>query len=62
MVRVFDAILGNVTDERFADTIHDLGHASRIEYLTVKPEDVARRRFRLVTDRGTECAIALNRD
>lgn len=61
MVHMFDTILGNVLDERFADSIHDLSHAGKIEYLTIKPEEVARRRFRLMTDKGTDCAIALDR-
>lgn len=55
-------ILGFVSDEAFADAIHDLGHTGRIEYLSIAPEEVARRRFRLDTDKGTNCAIALPRD
>ncbi len=55
-------IVGFVSDEAFADTIHELGHAGRIEYLSIPPEEVSRRRFRLDTDKGTNCAIALSRD
>lgn len=61
MVRMLDSILGNASDGPLADALHDLSHAGKVEYLTIEPGDVARRRFRLVTDKGTDCAIALER-
>ena len=61
MLRVFDTILGNASDEPLAEILHKLDHTGKVEYLTIKPEEVARRRFRLVTDKGTDCAIALPR-
>ena len=61
MVRVFDTILGNASDEPLAEALHELGHVGKVQYLTIKPEEVARRRFRLVTDKGIDCAIALPR-
>ena len=62
MVRMFESVLGNVIDERFSGKLHDLDHADRVEYLTIKPDEVARRRLRMKTDKGTECAIALSRN
>jgi urease accessory protein len=59
--RIFDTIVGHAGDEPYATAIHELGHAGKVEYLAIKPEEVARRRFRLVTDKGTDCAIALGR-
>ncbi len=62
MVQVFDRILGYASQDPFAEALHDLGHFGRIEVVTISPEDVARRRFRLKTDKGTDCAIMLGRD
>lgn len=57
-----DTILGYASQPPFDAALHDLDHAGRVEYLTVAPDDVARRRIRLSTDKGTDCAIALGRD
>ena len=56
-----ESIVGTVTDAPIADRLHDLGHAGRIEYLTLSPEDTQRHRLRATTDAGTECAVVLGR-
>lgn len=62
MAEILDRILGFASDAPFADAIHDLGHHDRIEYVEISPDEVSRRRFRLQTDKGTDCAIVLARD
>ena len=61
-MQVFDSILGFASESPFDEALHDLGHADRVEYLTISPDDTARRRMRITTDKGTDCAIALSRD
>lgn len=60
-VRVTE-ILGFASDPALAERLHLLGHAGRVEHLTLAQEDVHRRRLRAQTDRGTDCLIALPRD
>lgn len=55
-------IVGDATDSEIARALHDLGHRNAVEYLILDENDMARRRLRTHTDRGTECAIALPRD
>lgn len=55
-------ILGSASDPGFREKLHDLGHADRIEYLVLAPQDTARRRLRATTDKGTDCAVALPRE
>ncbi len=54
-------IVGAATDAHIADRLHDLGHADRVEYLTLSQEDTHRHRLRATTDAGTECAVVLGR-
>ena len=54
-------ILGGSDDAVFADRLHDLSHEGRIETITLGRDDLARRRIRIATDAGTDCAIALDR-
>lgn len=61
-MELLDTILGFASDAPFDAALHDLGHAGRVEYLTVAPDDVARKRLRLRTDKGTDCAVALARE
>jgi urease accessory protein len=61
MAEVLDSILGYASDSSLGDALHDHGHRDRVEYLDISPDNVARRRFRLTTDKGTDCAIALPR-
>lgn len=62
MTEVLEQIIGFASDASISEALHDLGHQNRLEYLTISPDDVARRRFRLTTDCGTDCAIMLSRD
>jgi urease accessory protein len=56
-----EAVLGLATEVDIADALHHLEHHGRVEYLTVSEADTQRHRLRVLTDRGTECAIALPR-
>jgi urease accessory protein len=54
-------VLGNAAEPDVAQRLHDLAHHGAVEYITLRAEDVARRRLRVHTDRGSEAAIALSR-
>jgi urease accessory protein len=55
-------IVGTSTDPVYAALLHELEHENGIELLFVPPSDSGRKRFRLSTDRGTDCAVSLDRD
>lgn len=55
-------ILGSASDAATAGRLHGLEHAGKVEYLTLSQGDVERRRLRVSTDKGTDCAIALARE
>lgn len=55
-------IIGHEADAAFQVRLHDLEHHDSIELLFVPPDEAGRKRFRLVTDRGTDCAVSLDRD
>jgi urease accessory protein len=55
-------IIGAVTDARLHEKLHRLEHDGRVEYIILGPDDMLRRRLRVTTDRGSECAIALARE
>ena len=55
-------IVGHETDPAFHVRLHELEHHDSIELLFVLPDEAGRKRFRLVTDRGTDCAVSLDRD
>ncbi len=55
-------IVGHQTDASFRARLHDLEHHGGIELLFVPPDEARRKRFRLATDRGTDCAVSLDRD
>ncbi|WP_428031923.1 urease accessory protein UreE [Ancylobacter sp.] len=55
-------VLGNRLDEDFADPLHHLEHHGEVEWLLLPAAELARRRFRAVTSRGAEVAVALPRD
>lgn len=61
MLRI-ESILGNVSDASLADAVHRLAHDGAVEYLYVEQSDISRKRLRLGTDRGTDCAISLPRN
>lgn len=56
-----DTIIGLASEPRIAEALHDLEHRNAVEYLTLSPADTQRHRLRALTDRGTECAIAIAR-
>jgi urease accessory protein len=56
-----DRIIGHASDRRIADALHHVDHHGGLEYLALSESDTQRHRLRAVTDRGTECAIALPR-
>jgi len=55
-------ILGNASGGEMAEKIHRLSHAGNLEKIELSAADTARKRLRVTTDKGTDCAIALNRD
>ncbi|NPU64200.1 urease accessory protein UreE [Bradyrhizobium sp. 83012] len=55
-------IIGRADDKAYARQLHTLEHHGGIELLFVPPADAGRKRFRLTTDRGTDCAVSLDRD
>ena len=54
-------IIGNATEPAIAERLHALDHDGRVEAIALDDADTARRRIRVATDKGTECAIALAR-
>ena len=57
-----DRVIGWLSDPAIAAQVHDLDHHGQVEHIDLEPADAARRRRRVVTDRGTEVAIALDRE
>lgn len=55
-------LIGRSDDAAYAGRLHHVEHHGGIELLFVPPADVGRKRFRLMTDRGTDCAVSLDRD
>ncbi|KPY52441.1 hypothetical protein ALO46_102856 [Pseudomonas syringae pv. solidagae] len=58
---ILDRILGQASDPALADRLHDLSHAGQVETLSLSGSDIQRHRLRLASDRGTDCAIRLER-
>ncbi len=54
-------ILGLAHEDSLAQPLHALAHRQAVETIRLSSADMHRRRLRAVTDRGTECAIALPR-
>ncbi len=54
-------IVGNRRDRGLAGALHALEHGGGIETIVLGRHDMRRHRLRTVTDRGTDCAIALPR-
>ena len=61
MLRVH-GILGRADDPEVHAALHRLEHRDGIEYLFVPAHEAGRKRFRLTTDRGTDCAVSIDRD
>ena len=55
-------MFGCESDVALHERLHELEHADAIEYVFISDAELGRRRFRLTTDRGTDCAISLDRD
>jgi urease accessory protein len=58
---VLSEIVGRADDPGISSRLHELGHSGKVEYVTLSGEDALRHRLRVVTDRGTECAVLLGR-
>ena len=58
---LIEKLVGFASDPEFAEKIHVLSHSDQVEYLVIAPDETSRRRMRLVSDKGTDCAIALDR-
>lgn len=56
------AVLGHAGDSDWHDRLHAMEHQGRVEVLSIAAADAARKRMRLRSDRGRDCAIALPRD
>jgi urease accessory protein len=54
-------VLGNATDPEIAHRLHHLAHEGQVQYISLSKQDISRHRLRVVTDGGTEVAIALAR-
>lgn len=59
---IVDQIIGNASDADIAERLHALSHRGAVEYVDLNKADIARRRQRVTTDKGTVCGIALGRD
>ena len=55
------AILACASAPSVHERLHALEHVGGVEYVSLSPRDMARRRLRVTTDKGTGCAIALPR-
>lgn len=56
------SVLGHAGDSRWHDRLHAMEHRGQVEVLAIPESDAARRRMRVMSDRGRDCAIALSRD
>lgn len=58
---ILDRIVGQASDPALAERLHDLSHTGQVETLSLSAGDIQRHRLRLTSDRGTDCAIRLER-
>lgn len=56
-----ERVIGWMSDPAVGDAVHQLAHRGLVEHVDLAPGDEARRRLRVVTDRGSELGIALDR-
>jgi len=54
-------VVGYATDPRLHARLHALEHADKVELLFMAEADAGRRRVRLTTDKGTDCAVSVDR-
>ncbi len=57
-----ERVLGSRVDPSLSDRLHHLEHHGRVDILTLPSAELARRRFRAMSEAGQEVAIALPRD
>ncbi len=55
-------IIGSSADEETHEKLHHLEHRGSLEYIFIAASDAGRKRFRAKTDRGTVCAVSLDRE
>lgn len=60
MLRVTN-LLGEASEPEVGERLHSLSHAGKVEYVILSRGDMSRHRLRAITDKGTDCAIALPR-
>ncbi len=61
-MRLIERVLGSRSDEALAERLHRLDHCGALDHLVIKTSEIERRRFRTLTERGEEIAIALPRN
>jgi urease accessory protein len=54
-------VVGHASDPALHARLHALEHADAVEWLHLDEADAGRRRLRLTTDKGTDCAISVDR-
>jgi urease accessory protein len=54
-------VVGHATDPHLHPRLHALEHDDAVELLYLSEADSGRRRVRLTTDKGTDCAISVDR-
>jgi urease accessory protein len=59
---MLETVLGLSSDSEWHDRLHALEHEGALEVVSIPEADAARKRMRVVTDRGRDCAIALSRE
>jgi len=57
-----ETIVGSRLDPEIAARLHELDHRGAVEVLLLETKDATRKRLRVATGHGTDCAIALPRE
>ena len=55
-------IFGYSHDSNLSSLLHDLSHEDKVEYIVLDHANLQRKRFRISTDKGTDCAISISRN
>ena len=58
---VLNEIIGSANDESLSEKLHQLQHQGGVEIIKLNVSDTSRSRQKVITDKGTECGIALSR-
>ncbi len=61
-MRLIEHVIGTRHDAALSDALHHLAHRDLVDVLAIESAELQRRRFRAVTARGEDVAIALPRD